>query len=288
VQKTSLDKIAIKVFYNEEQVMNVTEKKKTNSKVKVGFYSDQSRTNFSSIEINEVFSILEPKSKYNLQIKMNEHELYKSTFMTSSFSSFRDLISSCRGIVKKIKVNNTFDLRTLENLQKTMVTKKQIYCVKTRLYNAKSITKEKVEKSKQSMVSAIALHNQAFLEFLTFMDHIAYESLPEVLTLYQVIKDNKTLGILLRSPETLNPQSRTLFRLNKVAETSWISNGDGTVVFIYSDVDLPKSDTYQLPFRYIRNFKDDENEINHLFDRAYELKNESSSDEVITINLKLD
>lgn len=288
VQKTILDKIAIKIFYNEQQVMNVMEKKKTNGKVKVGFYSDNSITNFSSIEINESFTLLQPKSKYNLQIKMNEKELYQSTFMTSSFSSFNDLISSCQGIVKKIKVNNTFDLRTLENLQKTMVTKKQIYSEKTRLYNAKSITKEAVEKSKQSMVSSVAIHNQAFLEFLTFMDNIAYESLPEVLTLYQVIKDNKILGILLRSPETLNPQSRTSFRLNKVSETSWISNGDGTVVFIYSNVDLPQSDTYQLTFTYIRDFKDDKSEINHLFDRAYELKNESSSDEVITINLKLD
>ena len=110
-------------------------------------------------------------------------------------------------------------------------------------YSRKAINKEKLEISKQKMIANRAEHDERFLEFLLAMKNIAYAQLPNELEVYSVLNGNEIFGYLLRSPESLDSKKllnleeeiyigQTTLKFSNLG-TSYIFNGDETVVFVY-------------------------------------------------------
>lgn len=178
---------------------------------------------------------LEKQSRYNLKIKMGEKEVYSSRFMTSQFSSYRELLFSYKE-EEVLKLTTNLELKNLESLENSknhMLASKNRYEIHQNKYSKKAVNKENVEISKQKMIAYRAEHNEKFLDFLLSMEDIAYKKLPRKLEIHKVLREDKTIGFLLRSPESLDTTSGKTTLIIDTFQTSCITNGDGTIVFVY-------------------------------------------------------
>ncbi|MCD4697323.1 MAG: hypothetical protein K8S16_13890 [Bacteroidales bacterium] len=245
-------------------------------------------------------------------IEIKDAYLYKTRFTTSKFSNIYALIKGYDENIQYVEVENLTNDMSMSGFYEA---KLKAYLWKIKFEN-KLIEEQKVldrdlfEIKNQELATASKQLDDNFYGLLSTIGdgELAYIETPDKLTLH-ILKpkddDNKVLGIYMHSPEPLhikfdlsdavdNIKSHGRMEItmkdssgNMITCTN-LHNSDFTKLLILLETEIEKHKIYRLNFLYVRDYCDDKYEnLDHLFDRAYELNRSSKKDFEGYINLDI-
>lgn len=230
--------------------------------------------------------------------------LYSSTFVTSAFSSFEELVRSYRGSPGQISTQDdpqiTAARNNLRQSTKRLAIARQGWehaQVDYRFAELKD-GKDGLEAARLEHREAAALHDEQFRILADNLGDLFFQPLAKHLELY-LVRSKTTAGLIclwLRSPESLDVRlpvfqsvssnqivdyvGRTELSLAFVPtlfgskssslHTLILPNADGTQVLIFPQNQPWTQGKYTLKFHYHRNHGDEASSMNHRYDRPVE------------------
>jgi len=233
-------------------------------------------------------------------IEIKEAYLYKTRFMTSKFANISALVEGYDRNIECLEVKNLNNI----SMQEFKKSKLKSYLTKVKFENkvveeGKLVDRDIFEIVNQEFTAEEKKLDENFYNLVSKIGNgdLAYEKNPNKLIL-RILKENTEFkGIYLHAPEPLNikfsleGQIDTCGRMelllknadNNIINCFLLHNADSTKLLI-----LPKDQNgnitslltgvYTLNFNYTRDYKDDDNEkLDHLFDRTYEMNRSSKN-----------
>ncbi len=228
-------------------------------------------------------------------IEIKDAYLFKTRFKTSKFANISALIEGYDKNIECIEVEN---LNNNISMQEFEESKLKSYFTKIKFENkvieeGKVVDRDKFERRNQELAAEGKRLDETFYDLVSKIGNgdLAYEKNPDKLVL-RILKENTEVkGIYLHAPEPLHikflleGQIDTYGRMeillksadNNIINCFLLHNADSTKLLILpkdqnGDIKSLLTGVYTLNFNYTRDYKDDENEeIDHLFDRTYEM-----------------
>ena len=251
--------------------------------------------------------------------ELREVFLFKKTFSTSKFSDIGSLVEGINPEIKSLKINNINEMydsifMTIDNLDYYYGLNYKAFVSKVNYENKvfdeetlKVMDRELFEQKNQKLANKENQLDNSFIDLLENIGDIdlAYIERPERLTITYLKYESEVIGFFIHSPEPLNLRAVLNTQNNIVHGRMEIGlydpsnnrincfilhNSDSTkILLIVKQNDnqinsIPEGEN-TLQFNYIRDYMDDHKDINHLYDRPYELYRSSSAN--YTGNIKI-